>query len=48
MGKFVVSIFPNEQVWIEMGGEKNGASLRLELEGFWGPAGAKKFFNEKK
>jgi hypothetical protein len=42
------SIFPNKQVWIEMGGKKILASPRLELEDFWGHEIAKKFFHEKK
>jgi hypothetical protein len=34
MGKFIDSIFPNEQVWIEMGGENFLVSPRSELENF--------------
>jgi hypothetical protein len=33
--KFIESIFPNEEVWIEMGGKKITGSLRAELEEFW-------------
>ena len=47
-GEFIESTFPNEELWIEMGGRKITGSPRAELEEFWGRATAKKFFNEKK
>jgi hypothetical protein len=47
-GKFIESTFPNEEVWIEMGGKKITGSPRAELEEYWGRTTAKKFFDEKK
>ncbi len=47
-GKFINSFFPNKQVWIEMDGRKISASLRSELEDFWGSEATKKVFHEKK
>jgi hypothetical protein len=47
-GEFIESTFPNEEIWIEMGGRKITGSPRAELEEFWGRATAKKFFHEKK
>ncbi len=47
-GEFIESTFPNEELWIEMGGRKITGSPRANLEEFWGRATAKKFFNEKK
>jgi hypothetical protein len=47
-GEFIESTFPNEEVWIEMGGRKITGSPRAELEEFWGRSTAKRFFNEKK
>ena len=44
----IKSTFPNEELWIEMGGRKITGSPRAELEEFWGRATAKKFFHEKK
>jgi hypothetical protein len=35
-GEFIESTFPNEEVWIEMGGRKITGSPRAELEEFWG------------
>jgi hypothetical protein len=46
-GEFIESTFPNEEVWIEMGGRKIAGSPRAELEEFWGRSTAKRFFNEK-
>jgi hypothetical protein len=46
--KFIESNFPNEVVWIEMGGRKITGSPRAELEEFWGRSKAKKFFHKKK
>ncbi len=46
--EFIVSNFPNEEVWIEMGGKKITGSPRAELKEFWGRSTAKKFFHEKK
>jgi hypothetical protein len=46
-GKFIDSSFPNEQLWITMGGKKVTGSLRNELEDFWGHSTAKKFFHKK-
>jgi hypothetical protein len=46
-GEFIESTFPNEEVWIEMGGRKITGSPRAELEEFWGRSTAKRFFNEK-
>ncbi len=48
MGKFIDSIFPNEQVWIEMGGENFLVSPRSELENFWDCEAVKRFFHENK
>ena len=47
-GKFIESNFPNEEVWIEMGGKRITGSPRAELEEYWGRSTAKKFFHEKK
>ena len=47
-GEFIESTFPNEELWIEMGGRKITGSPRAELEEFWGRATAKRFFHEKK
>ncbi len=47
-GKFIESSFPNEQLWITMGGRKVTGSLRNELEDFWGRSTAKKFFHKKR
>jgi hypothetical protein len=47
-GEYIESTFPNEEIWIEMGGRKITRSPRAELEEFWGRATAKKFFHEKK
>jgi hypothetical protein len=47
-GEFIESTFPNEEVWIEMGGKKITGPPRAELEEFWGRSTAKRFFNEKK
>jgi hypothetical protein len=46
--EFIESTFPNEEVWIEMGGRKITGSPRSELEEFWGQSTAKWFFDEKK
>jgi hypothetical protein len=35
-GEFIESNFPNEEVWIEMGGRKITRSPRAELKEFWG------------
>jgi hypothetical protein len=35
-GKFIESNFPNEEVWIEMGGKRITGSPRAELEEYWG------------
>jgi len=45
-GEFIESTFPNEELWIEMGGRKITGSPKAELEEFWGRATAKRFFNE--
>jgi hypothetical protein len=34
--EFIKSVFPNEEIWIEMGGKKITGSPRVELEEFWG------------
>jgi hypothetical protein len=47
-GEFIESNFPNEEVWIEMGGRKITGSPRAELEEFWGRSMVKKFFQKKK
>ena len=47
-GEYIQSTFPNEELWIEMGGRKITGSPRAELEEFWGQSTAKKFFHEKK
>ncbi len=47
-GKFIESNFPNEEVWIEMGGKKITGSPRAELKEYWRQSTAKKFFYEKK
>ncbi len=47
-GKFTESNFPNEEVWIEMGGKRITGSPRVELEEYWGQSMAKNFFHEKK
>jgi hypothetical protein len=36
MGQHIKSSFPNEQIWITLGGKKAIGSLRAELEEFWG------------
>jgi hypothetical protein len=46
-GPFIESSFPNEQLWITMGGRKVTGSLREELEEFWGCSTAKRFFHKK-
>jgi hypothetical protein len=46
-GKFINSSFPNEHLWITMGGKKVTGSLRNELDDFWGRFTAKKIFHEK-
>jgi hypothetical protein len=46
-GKFIDSSFPNEQLWITMGGKNVTGSLRNELEDFWGGSTAKIFFHKK-
>jgi hypothetical protein len=46
--EFIESDFPNEEVWIEMGGKKITGSPRAELKEFWGQSMAKKFFHKKK
>jgi hypothetical protein len=46
--EFIESNFPNEEVWIEMGGKKITVSPRAELKEFWGRSRAKKFFHKKK
>ncbi len=46
--KFINRVFSNEQVWIEMGRKKISASLRSELEDFWGREAAKRFFMKRK
>jgi hypothetical protein len=48
MEEFIESIFPNEEIWIEMGGKKITRSPRAELKEFWGQSTSKKFFLEKK
>ncbi len=45
--KCIESAFPNEQIWISMGGGKVTGSLKSELEVFWGRSTAKKFFHKK-
>jgi hypothetical protein len=35
-GEFIESNFPNEEVWIEMGGKKITGSPRAELKEYWG------------
>jgi len=49
-GESIKSTFPNEELWIEMGGRKITGSPKpkAELEEFWGRATAKKFFHKKK
>jgi hypothetical protein len=47
-GKFIESNFPNEEVWIEMGGKRITESPKAELEEYWGRSMAKKIFHEKK
>jgi len=47
-GEFIENTFPNEEVWMEMGGRKIIGSPRAELEEFWGRSTAKQFFNEKR
>ncbi len=46
-GKCIKSAFPNEQIWISMGGKKVTGSLRPKPEDFWGQSTAKKFFHKK-
>ncbi len=46
-GKFINSSFPNEQLWITMGGKKVTGYLRNELEDFWCRSTAKRFFHKK-
>ncbi len=46
-GQYIESSFPNEQIWITLGGRKAIGSLRSELEEFWGRSTAKRFFQEK-
>jgi hypothetical protein len=46
-GKCIKSAFPNEEIWISMGGKKMMGSLRSKLEEFWGRSTAKKFIHKK-
>ncbi len=46
--EFIEGVFPNEEIWIEMGGKKITGSPRVELKEFWGRSTAKKFFHKKK
>jgi hypothetical protein len=41
-GECIKIAFPNEQIWISMGGRKETGSLRSELEEFWS-----RFFTKK-
>jgi hypothetical protein len=43
-GKCIKSAFPNEQIWMSMGGGKVTCSLRSKLEEFWGRS---TFFHKK-
>jgi hypothetical protein len=43
--EFIESIFPNEEIWIEMGGKKITRSPRAELKEFWGQSTENKFFH---
>jgi hypothetical protein len=45
--KYIKSSFPNEQIWITLGGRKAIGSLWAELEEFWGRLTAKRFFHKK-
>ena len=40
-GQYIQSSFPNEQIWITLGGRKAMGSLQAELEEFWGQSTAK-------
>jgi hypothetical protein len=46
-GQYIKSSFPNEQIWITLGGRKALGSLRAELEEFWGQSTAKRFYHKK-
>ena len=46
-GQYTRSSFPNEQIWITLGGRNAIGSLGAELEEFWGQSTAKRFFHEK-
>jgi len=46
-GQYIESSFPNEQIWITLGGRKAIGPLRVKLEEFWGRSTAKRFFHEK-
>ena len=46
-GQYIESSFPNEQIWITLGGTKAIGPLRSELEDFWGRSTAKRFFHKK-
>jgi hypothetical protein len=47
MGKYIRRSFPNEEIWVTLGGRKAMGSLWAELEKFLGQSAAKKFFREK-
>ncbi len=46
-GECIESAFPNEQIWISMGGKKVKGFLWSKLEEFWGRSTAKKVFHKK-
>ncbi len=46
-GKFIESNFPNEEVWIEMGGKKITGSPRAELKEYSGAIYSKEIFPQK-
>jgi hypothetical protein len=46
-GECIESAFPNEQIWISMGGKKVTGSLRTKLEEFWGQSTTKQFLHKK-
>ncbi len=47
MGQYIRSYFPNEKIWITLGGRKATRSLRVGLDEFWGQSTAKRFFHKK-